>query len=63
MDSTDFNTMNMASAASVHMNAFFHSKLVLEYDPNYNVSPMRTPRGPTVQVMFISGFVFVFDCS
>jgi hypothetical protein len=36
---------------------------LLEYDLNYNVSPMGMPRGPAVWVMFISGFVSVFDCS
>jgi hypothetical protein len=35
---------------------------MLDY-PNYNVSPMGTPRGPAVWVMLINGFVSVFDWS
>ena len=34
---------------------------LLEYDPNSNVSLAGTPGGPTVRVMFISGFISVFD--
>jgi hypothetical protein len=36
---------------------------LLEYDPNYNMSRTGTPREPVVWVMFISGFVCVFDGS
>ena len=39
------------------------SDAVLKYDPNSNVSLAVTPGGFVVRVMFISGFIFVFDYS
>jgi hypothetical protein len=51
--------MSCASAESRSANG--DSRLVLEYNPNSNVSLAGMPRGPAVWVILINGFVFILD--